>query len=65
MPAVVLKPFACRMKSKLKEINLPLKKSTKMVFSGTILVCTYGVSPQFGVFFVCNKPTIHHQIAAP
>ncbi|MEY3519559.1 MAG: hypothetical protein RLZZ177_274 [Pseudomonadota bacterium] len=36
-----------------------------MVFSGTILVCTYGVSPQFGVLFVCNKPNIHIQIAAP
>jgi hypothetical protein len=36
-----------------------------MVFSGTILVCTYGVSPQLGVCFVCNKPNIHIQIAAP
>jgi hypothetical protein len=31
-----------------------------MVFSGTILVCTYGVSPQFGVFFVCNATCFHH-----
>jgi hypothetical protein len=36
-----------------------------MVFSGTILVCTYGISPQFGVLFVCNKPNIHIQITAP
>jgi hypothetical protein len=38
---------------------------TEMVFSGTILVCTYGVSPQFGVFFVCNQTTNQIPIAAP
>jgi hypothetical protein len=53
-----------------KPVNLKIPTCQKnlgaeMVFSGTILVCTYGVSPQFGVLFVCNQTTTPIPIAAP